>query len=85
MEEMIMYYRLIAAKCSFLNKCEVFKEKCLEAKHPGIDGILVTVGLCIIALLLCVFMKEQLTSFIKTIVGEMTTKATTILGTPITP
>ncbi len=80
-----MYYRLIAAKYSFLNKCEEFKEKCLEAKHPGIDGILVTVGLCIIALLLCVFMKEQLTNFIKTIVGEMTQKASSILGTPITP
>ena len=79
-----MYYRLIAAKYSFLNKCEEMKEKCLEAKHPGIDGILVTVGLCIIALLLCVFMKEQLTAFINKIVGEMTTKASTILGTPIT-
>ncbi len=79
-----MYYRLIAAKYNFLNKCEEIKEKCLEAKHPGIDGILVTVGLCIIALLLCVFMKEQLTTFIKTIVEEMTTKASTILETPIT-
>ncbi len=79
-----MYYRLIAAKYSFLNKCEEIKAKCLEAKHPGIDGILVTVGLCIIALLLCVFMKEQLTTFIKTIVEEMTTKASTILETPIT-
>lgn len=79
-----MYYRLIAAKYCFLNKCKEAKAKCLEAKHPGIDGILVTVGLCIIALLLCVFMKEQLTTFISKIVGEMTTKASTILGTPIT-
>ena len=68
----------------FLNKCEQFKEKCLKLKHPGIDGILVTVGLCIIALLLCVFMKEQLTTFISKIVSEMSTKASTILGTPIT-
>lgn len=79
-----MYYRLIAAKYGFINKYEELKDKCLAAKHPGIDGILVTVGLCIIALLLCVFMKEQLTSFISKIVGEMTTKASTILGTPIT-
>lgn len=79
-----MYYRLIATKFYVLNKCEEIKERCLEAKHPGIDGILVTVGLCIIALLLCVFMKEQLTNFISKIVGEMTTKASTILGTPIT-
>ena len=79
-----MYYRLIAAKFCVLNKCEELKEKCLKAKHPGIDGILVTVGLCIIALLLCVFLKEQLTAFISKIISEMTTKASTVLGTPIT-
>lgn len=79
-----MYYRLITAKYILRNQCERLKEKCLSAKHPGIDGILVTVGLCIIALLLCVFMKEQLTAFISKIVTEMSTKASTILGTPIT-
>ncbi len=79
-----MYYKLIGVKCVVLNKCGELKEKFLEARHHGIDGILVTVGLCIIALLLCVFMKEQLTSFISKIIGEMTTKASTILGTPIT-
>jgi hypothetical protein len=49
-------------------------------KDPGIDGILVTVGLCIIALLLCVVMKDSLTGFIETIVEAMTTKANAILG-----
>jgi len=49
-------------------------------KEPGIDGILVTVGLCIIALLLCVVMKDSLTEFIETIVTSMKTKATTILN-----
>ena len=29
------------------------------SSEPGIDGILVTVGLCIIALLLCVVMKDN--------------------------
>lgn len=48
-------------------------------KEPGIDGILVTVGLCIIALLLCVVMKDSLTTFIKTLVDAMTTKAQQIL------
>lgn len=48
-------------------------------KHPGIDGILVTVGLCIIALLLCVVMKDSLQSFIETIVTAMTTEAQKIL------
>ncbi len=49
-------------------------------KREGIDGILVTVGLCIIALLLCIVMKEQLSTFITTIVGNLTTKAQGILG-----
>lgn len=48
-------------------------------KEAGIDGILVTVGLCIIALLLCVVMKDSLTSFIQTIVTAMQEKATGIL------
>ena len=48
-------------------------------KEPGIDGILVTVGLCIIALLLCVVMKDSLETFIKTIVEAMTTEAQKIL------
>lgn len=48
-------------------------------KEAGIDGILVTVGLCIIALLLCVVMKDSLTTFIKTLVGAMTAKAQEIL------
>ncbi|MDE7252097.1 MAG: hypothetical protein K2O32_04065 [Acetatifactor sp.] len=49
-------------------------------KDSGIDGILVTVGLCIIALLLCVVMKDSLDNFIQTIMGELTTKASNILG-----
>ena len=49
-------------------------------KEPGIDGILVTVGLCIIALLLCVVMKESLAGFIDTIVRAMTDKAGAILN-----
>ena len=48
-------------------------------KEAGIDGILVTVGLCIIALLLCVVMKDSLTAFIKTLVEAMTVKAQEIL------
>ena len=49
-------------------------------KEPGIDGILVTVGLCIIALLLCVVMKDSLTAFIQTIVSAMTNQAQQILS-----
>ena len=56
------------------------RNKIWMGKDPGIDGILVTVGLCIIALLLCVVMKESLAEFIGKIVEAMTGKATTILN-----
>lgn len=49
-------------------------------KSAGIDGILVTVGLCIIALVLCVIMKDQLKDMITTIVTAMQTKAQGILS-----
>lgn len=52
----------------------------LTAKSEGIDGLLVTVGLCIIALLLCVVMKDSLTTFITQIVTALQTKAIGILG-----
>lgn len=55
-------------------------KKILVKKSSGIDGILVTAGLCIIALLLCIVLKDSLTTFITTIVNSLTTKATTILG-----
>lgn len=55
-------------------------QKVMCRKRKGIDGILVTVGLCIIALLLCVVMKDSLTTFIQTIVTALTNKATGILG-----
>ena len=48
-------------------------------QEQGIDWNLVTVGLCIIALLLCVVMKDSLTTFIQTIVTAMQTKAADIL------
>ena len=51
-------------------------------KEEGLDGILVTIGLCIIALLLCVVMKDSLTEFIQTIVKAMTESAKGILSTP---
>ena len=54
--------------------------RAMTGKSSGIDGLLVTVGLCIIALLLCVVMKDKLESFIGTIVDALTAKATGILG-----
>ena len=55
-------------------------KKILVKKSSGIDGILVTAAVCIIALLLCIVLKDSLTTFITTIVNSLTTKATTILG-----
>lgn len=52
----------------------------MAGKSSGIDGLLVTVGLCIIALLLCVVMKDKLEIFIGTIVDALTAKAAGILG-----
>lgn len=48
-------------------------------REAGVDGILVTVGLCVIALLLCVVMKDSLTVFVETLVEAMTQEATNIL------
>lgn len=49
-------------------------------QEAGIDGILVTVGLCIIALILCVVMKDSLKVFIETLVTSMTNEAQNILN-----
>ena len=54
-------------------------KKMAMTREAGIDGILVTVGLCIIALLLCVVMKDSLTGFIQTIVTAMQNRANGIL------
>lgn len=49
-------------------------------KHEGIDGLLVTVGLCIIALILCVVLKEELSKFIVAIIDTLTKNAEKILS-----
>jgi hypothetical protein len=51
----------------------------LLRKEKGIDGILVTIGLCIIALVLCVVMKDALAQLITNITDSMSTKAQEIL------
>lgn len=69
----------------FMNMIEIAREAGRRIKRealkrePGIDGILVTVGLCVIALVICVVMKDSMSSFVKTLVEAMTTKAQQIL------
>lgn len=74
-----MYYKIVENSKNICKKATQKISKKLFSKHLGIDGILVTVGLCIIALVLCVLMKDKLAIFIGTIVTEMTQKASTIL------
>lgn len=74
-----MRRRMITWKMRTMNLAARLKQRALTTE-AGIDGILVTVGLCIIALLLCVVMKDSLTSFITTLVTSMTTKAQGILN-----
>ena len=52
----------------------------LTHKEKGLDGILVTIGLCIISLLLCVILKDRLADFIEVVVESMTTRAKEILA-----
>lgn len=63
----------------FFSKMEGTCIRFLTAKNSGIDGLLVTVGLCIIALVLCVVMKESLSKFITDIVKSLQDKAVGIL------
>ncbi len=65
----------------FLKGWNLFKGAALH-REAGLDGILVTIGLCIIALLLCVVMKDSLSVFIETIVDSLTTRAGEILTGP---
>ncbi len=71
---------MLAAKWNLQNKLYGLRKKMFGTRSEGIDGILVTVGLCIIALLLCVVMRTQLSEFIETLVSDMTTKAQGILS-----
>lgn len=73
------YYRFQVARIRLWNEMTEWMANCGQQTDPGIDGILVTVGLCIIALLLCVVMKNSLTEFIQSIVSSMTKEASDIL------
>ena len=61
---------------NFMNK---IKETFMN-KEYGIDGILVTIGLCIIALVLCVVMKDALSTLIRDVTSAMSRKAQAILS-----
>ena len=74
MKNKVRNLKTMAGKAAGMFQCALLK------KRPGIDGIVVTVGLCIIALLLCVVMKDSLASFVETIAQALTTRAQNILS-----
>ena len=80
-----MLDRLILMKWKLYGLVSEWRGRFFRAKSAGIDGILVTVGLCIIALVLCVVMKDSLTTFIKDLVENMNERAGKVLenGVPI--
>ncbi len=73
-----MKYKML---CAWYQTTASLREAAMK-KEAGIDGILVSVGLCIIALLLCVVMKDSLKEYIETLVTSMTTRAQGILTGP---
>lgn len=81
----MMLDRLILMKWRLYGLVSEWRDRFFRAKSAGIDGILVTVGLCIIALVLCVVMKDSLTTFIKDLVENMNERAGKVLenGVPI--
>ncbi len=52
----------------------------LKHTESGLDGILVTIGLCVIALVLCAVLKDSLTEFIRVLTESMTGKAQEMLA-----
>lgn len=76
--------RLVSYKNKIFGMADEKYLQIMTAKSSGIDGLLVTVGLCVIALVLCVVMKDSLNTFITTIVSSMQEKATTILNSGMT-
>lgn len=53
-------------------------------KHKGVDGIIVVLFLCIIAVVLCAIFKDQITTFMTGVMRQLTDKANTIIGTTST-
>ncbi len=62
-----------------MKKTKETVKRVLLSKHQGVDGIVVTVGLCLIALVLCIIAKDSMETFITTLITAITTKAQGIL------
>ncbi len=51
----------------------------MTRKHRGIDGVIVVVGLCIIALVIIFLLKDKLAEFVGSITDNMQNKSKTVL------
>lgn len=65
---------------------KIFKEKVKEkvcgflaTKSEGVDGLLVTVGLCVLAIAIIVIFNSELTTLVNTVLNGMATKIKDIL------
>ncbi len=75
----------IADGFSFVkDKIDSFYIRMMMRKSKGIDGVIVVVGLCIIALVIIFVLKDQLAEFVKGIVNNMNGKATNVLDSAST-
>lgn len=52
----------------------------LGKKREGVDGLLVTVGLCVLAIAIIVIFNGQLTTLVSTVLTDMSGKVATILN-----
>lgn len=52
----------------------------LASKRKGVDGLLVTVGLCVLAIAIIVIFNGRLSTIVEDIFTKMTTKINDILG-----
>lgn len=53
-------------------------------KHKGVDGIIVVLFLCVIAVVLCAIFKDQITTFMTGVMTQLTDKAKTIIDSTST-
>ncbi len=49
-------------------------------KREGVDGLLVTVGLCVLAIAIIVIFKSKISDIVTDVFTKMASKITTILG-----
>ncbi len=50
-------------------------------KHKGVDGVIVTIFLCVIAVVICSIFKDQITTFMTGVMSQLTDKAKAIIDT----